>query len=252
MRFKKGSKEAKAFMAKIRAKKGKKKVTKKAVKKIGAIKKPVQKKATKKATPKNLHKDVKSHNVNIRVMSGLFDTSVIKDIDALKKQYFNLAKKYHPDAGGTTSQFQELQKEYEKLFKALLNGSTLNSEQKTNEVEIDKAIRDIIDSIITLEGISIEVVGKWLWVGGNTYPVYQILKSSGLQFIKKAGVPYWVYKGVESSGRGKMTMEEIKTKYGVTKFDKPIKKIGSVHKLNRSKIKKALLKLKKGLDKRPI
>lgn len=60
-KFKKGSKEAKAYMAKIRnMKKGSK---------IGAVK---NKPATKKAKPKTtaLHKDTKSHNVNIRVMSG--------------------------------------------------------------------------------------------------------------------------------------------------------------------------------------
>lgn len=61
-KFKKGSKEAKAYMAKIRnMKKGSK---------IGAVK---SKPATKKAKPKTTasHKDTKSHNVNIRVVSGI-------------------------------------------------------------------------------------------------------------------------------------------------------------------------------------
>ena len=52
-------------------------------KKVGAIKKKAapkkkiakkaapKKKAAKKAIPKSLHKDTKSHNVNIRVMSGV-------------------------------------------------------------------------------------------------------------------------------------------------------------------------------------
>jgi hypothetical protein len=187
-------------------------------------------------------------------IGAFFDVSIIKDLDSLKKQYYKLSKKYHPDAGGTTSQFQDLQKEYEKLFNTILKGGNLNQEQQQNEVIIDKAIRDIIDNIITLEGIIVEVIGKWLWIGGNTYPLRTILKSAGLTFIKKAGQPYWVYKGVESSGRGNMSIDEIKAKYGVHKFDlKPPSKLsGFGGKFNRTKLKNSLSKLTKALDKRPV
>lgn len=246
------------------------------------------------------HKDTKSHNVNIRVvsgwtkggtrmlekkeapikklknvrvyraaknseilkpgtfrrftvLSGLFDTTIIKELDDLKKQYFQLAKKYHPDAGGTTIQFQELQAEYEKLLNNLLKGSSFNAEQKQNEIVIDKAIRDVIDSLINIENINIELIGKWLWISGNTYPVRQTLKSSGLVFIKKENKPYWVYKGVESKSRGKTSMEDIKKKYGVQEMKAPsTKKIGNIPAINRSKLKKSLLKLKRALDKRPV
>lgn len=190
---------------------------------------------------------------SFNTLSGIFDTSVINDIDSLKKQYFKLAKKYHPDAGGTTAQFQNLQAEYEKLLKDLLNGSNLNKEQQQNEVIIDKAIRDIIDQLINIENINIELIGKWLWISGDTYPVRQVLKNAGLIFIKKEGKPYWVYKGVESSSRGKTTMEEIKKKYGVFEMKPPkTKRIGFVPKINKTKLKRALLKLTKAINKRPV
>ena len=228
-----------------------KKVKKKAASKQGVLFGVKKKAAKKKAS--SYHKDTASHNVKISVVSGFFDTTAIKDLDALKKQYFSLAKKYHPDAGGTTVQFQELQAEYDKLLKKILSGSGLSEEQKENEKEIDKAIRDIIDSIINLPGITIELVGKWLWIGGDTYPVRTILKSAGLVYIKKAGVSYWVYKGVESKSRGKMDINEIKAKYGVHEFKAPAKKlISGVPKFNKTKLKSALLRLKKGLNKRPV
>jgi hypothetical protein len=246
------------------------------------------------------HKDTKSHNVNIKVVSGwkkgethlieknegkipgkknirvtrasknslyrkpgtfknfstiagLFDTTVIKDIDQLKKQYFQLAKKYHPDAGGTTAQFQNLQAEYEKLLNSLLKGSNLSQDQKDNELVIDKAIRDVIDALINIEDINIELIGKWLWISGNTYPVRQSLKSAGLIFIKKEGKPYWVYKGVESAGRGKAAMEDIKRKYGVYEIKAPTtKKIGAIPKVNKTKLKYGLKRLTKALNKRPV
>jgi len=187
-------------------------------------------------------------------LSGLFDTKTINDIDALKKQYFKLAKVYHPDAGGTTAQFQALQAEYEKLLQNLLAGSSLDEESKKNEVVIDKAIRDVIDQLVGIEDLNIELIGKWLWISGNTYPVRNTLKSAGLIFIKKEGKPYWVYKGVESAGRGKTSMDEIKRKYGVTDIrPSAFKKISGIAvAINRTKLKSALQKLLKGLNKRPV
>ena len=224
----------------------------KGLKRIGAASSKVK---AKKGKSTEMHTDTKSHNVNIRVLSGLFDTSVIKDLDQLKKEYFKLAKTYHPDAGGTKEQFQALQNEYEKLLKNLINGSSLSSDQKKNEFEVDKAIRDIIDSIISLEGINIELVGKWLWISGNTYPVRNELKKAGLLYIKKDGFPYWVYKGSMSRGRGNLTIEEIKQKYGSRVIEsKQVPKIGSIGniKINKYKFGSAIQKLVKSLNKRPV
>ena len=246
------------------------------------------------------HKDTKSHNVNIKVvsgwrkggtaiieqnedkypklknvrvrrvpkndlyekpgtfkrfttLSGLFDTAIISDIDSLKKEYFKLAKKYHPDAGGTTAQMQQLVSEYENLLKKLLQGSSLNNEQKANELQLDEAMRAVIDQLIGLEGLDVQIVGKWIWIGGQTYPVRNELKKAGLIFIKKQGVPYWVYKGVESKGRGDLTYEEIKTKYGAKKVDLPggLKKLSGIG-INKSRLLANLKKITKSLNKRPI
>ena len=63
MKLKKGSAEAKRFMASIRAKK-------KGAKKVSGVKKTATKKAPTKKTA-STHKDTKSHNVRISVVSGL-------------------------------------------------------------------------------------------------------------------------------------------------------------------------------------
>mgnify|MGYP003652000033 CR=1 FL=1 len=193
-------------------------------------------------------------------INGLFDTTIIKNIDELKKEYFKLAKMYHPDKGGTTAQFQELQNEYEKHFKALLKGSNLNDEQQANEIVIDEAIKTIIDSIISIDGLEIELIGKWLWVGSSlfqfTTPTYNLLKSVGLTYIKKGLKPYMVYRGIESTSRGKMSKEDINKKYGVHKFDSSkSKKLGAIKQneiKNKSKVIAAFKKLTKAINKRPI
>jgi hypothetical protein len=241
----------------------------KAVKKKAATKKKVtqavlfgvKKKAAKKKVI-STHKDTKSHNVNIRVMSGykklagLFDISAINDLDQLKKQYFKLVKIYHPDAGGTNEQFIKLKDEYDKLRDQILKGANLSDEEKKNEIVIDEALQTIVDNIINIDDIIIEVIGKWIWVSsklmGFSNSSYALLKQAGLTYAKKAGKPYMLYKGVESKSRGGMSKEAIEKKYGKTKFE-PRKgnKLNGVIK-NKAKILAAFNKLKKGLDKRPI
>lgn len=184
-------------------------------------------------------------------LAGLFDTKIIADIDSLKKEYFKLAKKYHPDAGGTTEQMQQLNAEYENLLKKLLSGSGLSEEQKKNEIELDEALRKVIDELVILEGINIEIVGKWIWVSGNTYPVKDTFKKVGMFPVKKDNVFYWVYKGSESRGRGNLSMDEIKKKYGVEKIDiKPTKKLNGI--INKMRLLSNLKKIKLALNKRPI
>lgn len=91
MKLKKGSQAAKDFMAKIRAKR--KKIS--GVKETNKIKKVAKKlkvtlphgySTTKgKVRVSGLHKDTKSHNVNVSVISGITTAKT-----ALKKQYENL------------------------------------------------------------------------------------------------------------------------------------------------------------------
>jgi hypothetical protein len=190
-----------------------------------------------------------------KMLGEFFDKTAIKDLDSLKKQYFKLAKKYHPDSGGTTIQFQELQKEYEKLLKSILNGSNFTTEQKKNEIELDEAMRIIIDSLVNIEGLNIELIGKWLWISGNTYSVRTILKSCGMIFIKKDGKPFWVYKGVESAGRGKTPIDEIRAKYGTHKVEVPkLKKLSGIPLTakQKTKLKLGLKKAINALNKRPV
>ena len=261
-------------MAKLRAAKGKPKkvgaAKKKTVKQTGSSNKVYDKrfqalkpgkrktanphkyrgKTIKKSTTYTENRENRSDKGKLLGIGNLFDISAISDIDSLKKQYYLLAKKYHPDAGGTTYQFQELQKNYEDLFKKLINGSALTQDQKSNEFILDEAMRSIINQLVVYPFITIDVVGKWIWVGGETYPIKSALKSSGLTFIKKGGTPYWVYKGVESSSYGKKSLEEIKQKYGSSRFDlKPQKSISG---FNSFLFKTNIKKIKTAINRRPI
>lgn len=244
--------KAKATYQQVRTKAG----TFKGLKKVGFVKKKAapKKVASKRIT--DIHKDTKSHNVNIKVVSGIkkigalyefFDIKGLTDVDSLKRAYFKLAKVYHPDAGGTKEQFQKLQKEYEGLFKTIMSGSNLSANDIANEIELDENLRKAVDAIIGIPQLNVELIGKWIWVSGNTYPIRNELKNAGFMFapVKKM----WYYKGIESAGRGKLTIDEIRKKYGSQVIQKEgMKKIQGIGEyISPAKKKKFFLSLKKAL-----
>ncbi|HWY38636.1 MAG TPA: J domain-containing protein, partial [Bacteroidia bacterium] len=92
-------------------------------------------------------------------------------LDEVKALYKKLAKQYHPDLGGDTATMQEINKEYAFASAKTIKGANLSDEEAENEILSSEAYRNAIEKIIHLEDVIIELVGYWIWVTGNTYPV---------------------------------------------------------------------------------
>lgn len=145
-------------------------------------------------------------------MKHFKDCETLEDVRRLYKE---LAKQHHPDRGGDTATMQEINTEYAFVSAKILRGEQLSAEDTEANMRFSEDYQRIIEKISHLEGITIEVVGNWIWVIGNTYPVRKELKEAGLYFapIKKQ----WYYRSEEFKvyTRGKQfTYEEIKEKYG--------------------------------------
>jgi hypothetical protein len=133
MKFKKGSKEAKAFMAKLRAKRkvGAIKIVEKGESKSAKPKAVYQQKRTAKGTFKGLkkigakpglHKDTKSHNVNIRVLSGAKMYSVGQvDYSKLVRQFAKESKLKNDVSVILLRMVKDYDNNYKSLFKDILN-----------------------------------------------------------------------------------------------------------------------------------
>lgn len=137
----------------------------------------------------------------------------ISTITELKAKYRELAKKYHPDASGrdTNKEMQEINLEYERLFSIL---PKTESEQKTNASAFD-GWREAVNAIISLDDITIELVGSWVWVSGNTYKHKDALKQAGYYWASKKRMWYW--RAEEDSrkwNKKSMAMEDIRNTYG--------------------------------------
>ena len=139
----------------------------------------------------------------------------VETLEELKKVYKELAKKLHPDLGGNKEKFQEMNNEYDMLFKDLKNKK---ANKKANNKDDDK-FKDIINELIKYNELTIEIIGSWLWISGNTYPLRDTIKNLGLLWSK--GRKKWYYTadtiGAANTHYKKKTYEQLKQSYGYTK-----------------------------------
>jgi flagellin-specific chaperone FliS len=125
-------------------------------------------------------------------------------INEAKKVFKKLAQVLHPDKGGSNEEFQELNSVYNYYLENKLYFS--------NESKFDLELEKIISKILHYEDITIEVVGSWIWVSGNTKHIKDDLKDLSFRYAHKKGMWYYGEK-VRNGGKTK-SMEEIKAKYG--------------------------------------
>ena len=147
-------------------------------------------------------------------------------IEDVKKTYRKLAMQYHPDltGGKTEEEMKEINAEYGIAFERFKNvhaannsdnsSSTTDSDTSSyNAAETPEMFRDIINGLIHCDGVQIDIVGSWVWLTGNTFEHKDTIKALGFKWANKKKAWYW-HTGEYSSRHSKMTLDEIKNKYG--------------------------------------
>ena len=129
----------------------------------------------------------------------------VEGINEAKKIYKNLAKKLHPDmVGGDEESFKLLNAIYTDLIEHKIYFS--------NDFKIDVELEKIISLILHFENITIELVGSWVWVSGDTKEIKDKLKELGFKWASKKKM--WFYGEMKGRNPQEKSMEEIKSKYG--------------------------------------
>lgn len=149
------------------------------------------------------------------------------NLQELKKLYFELSKKYHPDVtGGNTEIMQIINNEYDYLKKVLKNAEPGKDESKKAYSETWQSMdifREVINELLKYPKITIEIIGSWLWISGNgTFAIkdsilYEKLKCKYSKSQKKF---YW-FNGIENNKwtpKGGYLKSAI-NKYGVQKLE---------------------------------
>lgn len=140
--------------------------------------------------------------------------NVCRTLDEVKALYKKLAKQYHPDLGGDTETMQSINKEYAFASAKAIKGDNLSEEETENEIRFSEEYRQAIEKIIHLEGITIELVGYWIWVTGNTIIVKAELKNAGYFFASKKLAWYFRTGAYKINKGSQKSLDEIRSKYG--------------------------------------
>lgn len=128
----------------------------------------------------------------------------VEGINEAKKIYKKLAKKLHPDVGGSEEEFKALNTIYTHLIEHKI--------YFTNEIKIDVELEKIISLILHFENITIELVGSWIWVSGDTKEIKEKLKELGFKWASKKKM--WYYGEMKGRNHKEKSLDEIKSKYG--------------------------------------
>ena len=155
----------------------------------------------------------------------------VSTLEELRKQYKELLKKHHPDnVNGSTEATQEINAEYDQLFKMLKdkhesktadskdgNAKTDFNNMKYNFTE-DIKLREMLNKIIGFDGITIEIISNWIWISGNTYNYKNELKKSGFKWASQKKMWYWKSEIYQKKSRKTLSMNDIRNYYGSVKI----------------------------------
>lgn len=135
----------------------------------------------------------------------------VNTLEELRKQYKELLKNFHPDnENGSVEITQEINSEYDRLFKVLKDKhgkQTTASDKETDfnkaywNYEEDKALREILQKVVHLANITIEICGSWIWISGNTYQHKAELKEIGFRWAGQKNNGIGIVKHLEKEAR---------------------------------------------------
>jgi len=135
-----------------------------------------------------------------------------KNIEELKKMYKELARNNHPDLGGDLETMQQINNEYDKAIEYFkIHGSRVD--QAAAKAETPEKFRKIINDLVKMQGVTIEIIGSWVWLSGNTAHYLRKIKSMGFAWSSKQKKYYLSDNGIKKRA-SRLTMKEIREMYG--------------------------------------
>jgi hypothetical protein len=141
-------------------------------------------------------------------------------LEELKAMYRKLAFQHHPDRGGSNEAMKAVNNEYDELFPKLKDkhrtkdGTAYTAKQPTAETA--EHFKDLIAELMRMDGITIEIIGCFVWVTGDTKPNKDKLKALGFQWHSKKAAWFLAPEDYRKRSRKDYTMDTIRAMYGTS------------------------------------
>lgn len=161
----------------------------------------------------NTNRNTSLLNVNNALsILGIKSTTNLTDVE-ITTAYRYAAAKYHPDRNPAGLEMMKLINVAYEILKAQ-DLSKITKASFAENYDYGETINKALNAIIALTGLSIEICGAWVWVGGNTKEHREILKQTGFLWSPKKNLWYFRPETHKSHNRGTWSMDEIRSIYG--------------------------------------
>jgi curved DNA-binding protein CbpA len=155
-----------------------------------------------------------------KTMKYTYFTPTPQTLEELKTLYRKLAMEHHPDRGGSNEAMKAVNNEYDALFPKLKDRhKTKDGEQYTAKqptAETADHFKDLISELMRMDGITIEIIGCFVWVTGDTKPHRERLKSLKFQWHSKKTAWYLKPEDYKRQSRREYGLDEIRAMYGTS------------------------------------
>jgi hypothetical protein len=149
-----------------------------------------------------------TQNINLK---AIFETL---DLDQTKVKFRELAHIHHPDKGGDGEKMKQLITSYKEHLQTLERDQN-PKDDKPFDYQIEKELIDKIEVFASIQGIVIELIGKWIWVSGDTKTIKDQLKENGFRYATKKQLWYFRQEDqAQKFHKSGISIDEIRSKYG--------------------------------------
>lgn len=136
----------------------------------------------------------------------------VKSLTELKKLYKELARKNHPDFGGSVEVMQAINAEYDRMIDWFSKHGNKQEKEKAS-AEVPEKFRKVIEQLLKMPYIQVEIIGGWIWLSGNTALYLRKLQGMGFKYSTKQK-RYYLSDGISGGRASRYSMQRIREIYG--------------------------------------
>lgn len=163
--------------------------------------------------------------MNKRLENALRQMLASQTLNELKQLYRAFALEFHPDHGGSEEAMKAINIEFTRLFAILKDRQNDEATRAHNDgkwagysttTETPEEFIDIISKLDQIQGIIVELCGRWLWISGNTKDNREALKACGCRWSTNKKMWYWRHEEdfCKKHCSNSLDIDEIRAQYG--------------------------------------